>query len=205
MVVAGMAAAGMAGADPIDEAAARKMLFARKGHAVALAEDTGLSELHMSFVKLLIVDPEFKRAARYYGAMALSPSVFEVTAAEGITDRARSLVKFVGNYHSPAAADLAARSACDAARGRADAPCVVVARILPKRWKPDRALTLSQAATVNFRPYAKAKAPKAFAVSPGSPGFGLADGETAAETALATCNAQAARLGDPDCIVAIAD
>ncbi len=205
VLVAAAMLAGAAGAEPVNGKSARRALFSHKTFIFQLAPDSGLTPLQVKLVKLLARDPALQRAASYYGAMAISPSVFEVAPSEGASERAKGLVKFTGNHHSPAAADRAALVGCERTRRRSDAACVVAARFLPKRWKTGRVLTLSQSATAALAGYRKAKPPKAFAISLASPAYGVARGENAAETALAACNADATRRGAPDCQVVIAD
>ena len=101
-----------------------------------------------------------------------------------------------------AAAD--AMGACREALVQGDRPCVLAARILPRRWTP-QPVSMSVFATAAFRGYRREKGPKAFAVSRGSKAYTMVAGEGARETALTRCNAQAAAAGSPDCEILIVD
>ncbi|MDJ0827856.1 MAG: hypothetical protein QNJ16_20410 [Rhodobacter sp.] len=191
-------------AEPIDGKTARKMLFAPKGFEVEIVPDSGLDETQRGYVALLVEDREFKKTAKYYGAMAVSPSFFDRVAAGRAGPGTLALLKFTDNFNSPAAAAAAALRGCNAGRARGDRPCVLAARILPKRWEP-RDLTLSSGASQAFKVYRREGAPKAFAVSDGSPAFSVVAGENAVATALERCNTLAARAGGPDCTILIAD
>lgn len=202
-IVAAMAVLGAAAAaaEPVDTKAARKMLFSPKGTAVQIIEDSGLSDTELSYFRMLAKDPQFDRVARYYGAIAFSPSFIERVAAGQAGPETLALLQFTDSYHTPQAAAAAAMSACEAARARADKPCVLAARIFPKRWKA-QPLTMSMAATAAFRQYRRADSPKAFAVSRGGKGFSAISGDDAAATALARCNALEK---SPDCEIVVAD
>lgn len=191
-------------AQPVDGNTARKMLFAPKGFAVAIEEASGLDARQIAYVRALVDDPQFKRVARYYGAMALSPTFFDRVLAGNAGPETLALVKFTDGYNNPEAAAAAAMGACREALGPGDRPCVLAARILPRRWTP-QPVSMSVFATAAFRGYRREKGPKAFAVSRGSKAYTMVAGEGARETALTRCNAQAAAAGSPDCEILIVD
>ncbi|MEL7117481.1 MAG: 5-aminolevulic acid synthase, partial [Pseudomonadota bacterium] len=93
---------------------------------------------------------------------------------------------------------------CEALRKRSDQPCVIAARVLPKRFK-NQPLTLSNAATGAFKSYRDARGPKAFAISPATQAFGLAQGATAIQEALGACNAKVGQGNRQDCVIVIQD
>lgn len=67
-----------------------------------------------------------------YGSIVLSPSFFELAAADPTSAAFAGLFQIVGNYDTAQEADSVAMEACNAARERGHKPCVVAARIQPK-------------------------------------------------------------------------
>jgi len=195
-------------ADPLDEKAARKMLFPANGFKVVYKEESGLTETQLGYFKLLVKGREsrndFKKIAHYYGAIAISPSIFEGTPADLLRDPKKVPFRMETGLHSVEAAQTAVLSACNKLVNSGKKPCVVAALIVPKRYKPVD-LTLSVFATQAFKDYRKAKGPKAFAISPRSKGFGISDGDSANAVALAECNATAKETGKADCEIVILD
>ncbi|MDJ0629041.1 MAG: hypothetical protein QNJ44_12350 [Rhodobacter sp.] len=191
-------------AEPIDGDEARRMLFQTRGFAVQMVEDSGLDGTHLDYIRALVKTREFKSAAHYYGAIALSPAYFDRLATEGAAAALSGLFQVSDGLHSPDAASAVALDACNKARRQGEAKCELAARILPKRWKP-RPVSLSSDATAAFTQYRRADAPKAFAVSRLSKAFSVVSGDGASETALDRCNRQAAAAGRPGCEIVIED
>lgn len=173
-------------AEPLDTRAAGKALFSPRAVSVELVPHEGLTETEMQIVG------EVAKQQLYYAAVAYSPGdglVHEATL--GAT-----------NYHAIAPAEADALAACDA-RKEAEAPCVVVARVLPKGWKPGR-FQLSQEATDGFRrTYRRTRDEKALAISPGSNAWSIATGAGAAEQAVSQCNEQTGAADSQDCVLAV--
>ncbi|MDV7142894.1 5-aminolevulic acid synthase [Tropicimonas sp. TH_r6] len=172
-------------AQTVDSKSAKKMLFG-KGSTAQVVE---LDWLDKNLQKVL------KQGAAmmpYYGAIAVSP----------MEPQSSNLVANVSNYHSAQDAQKAALAICNARRTTGE-PCVILATVLPKRYK-SRQLTLSAEATQAFdKKYRKLKAPKAMAVSPSTGFFGMDRGDGG--RALSACNAQAKAKGNADCRIVIAD
>jgi hypothetical protein len=195
-------------AQAMDQREARKQLFPAKGYEVEYMADSGLSETELGYFKLLVEGrnsrDQFGRMAQYYGAIAISPSVFQGGPAAILASPETVPFKFETGYHSVAAAEAAALIACNALVQPGQQRCGVAARILPKRYKP-RPLSMSVFATDAFKTYRNAGKPKAFALSFATPGYGLADGAQAAEEALEICNAAAEAFGKRDCNLVVLD
>ncbi len=195
-------------AEPIDGKSAKKALFSPKGFSVDYVEDSGLSETQLGYFKILVESrqskKQFGRVARYYGAIAVSPSIFEMSPAELLADPESVPFQMAGARHTPGAADAAALSSCNKLVKGGAKKCVVAARILPKRWK-DKGFSMFYAATANFKLYRDADEPKAFAVSATGIGFGLANGEGAAKLAIDACHDNNGEEGKRDCEVVVVD
>lgn len=195
-------------ADPVDQKSARKMLFNARGFDVQYIDSGVLTDQQLGFFRTLVNSrdsrSQFGQLAQYYGAIAISPSVFESSITELFTRPETVPFAFPVGYHSVSAAQAAALSLCNANVARGQKPCVLAVQIVPKRFKPV-ALTLSSAATEAFRTYRRAKAPKAFAMSQSTGAFGQGDGPLAVETALRMCNAAVGEGNPEDCVVVIAD
>ena len=203
-----LAGLGAAVAQPLDERAARKLLFPAGGFEFVLNRQSGLTEQQLGFFNTLFTARQYRDelsgVARYYGAAAISPALFERLQRGELNLSQGAPFQFSEGYHSPAAAEQAALRDCAAALKPGEAPCVVAARLLPKRFKP-RGFTMSMIATEAFKSYRSADAPKAFAISRGSRAFAVKGGTQAAAAALASCNETAAKAGRADCLVVIAD
>lgn len=178
-------AAPAAQAAPVDGKAAKKMLFGA-GSAVELGQADFIDASIASAIK------QAGAQIPYYGAIAVSPG--EPTES--------NLMATMANFHSPQAAQQAALDNCNARRTTGKA-CIVIATILPKRFKP-QALMLSVEATRAFdKEYRKLPAPKALAISPSAGVFGIDRGDGG--RALSKCAAAARETGAEDCLVVIAD
>ena len=203
--------AGMAGAEPIDGKQAGRMLFSAGRSEVVYAKDTGLSAGDMELVKTLFKLSDKKVSPALLAAAGVSPEAFEAALAQfrdasyygalavapgkGVVSPGTQMVQ---NLHSPRAARIAALTACQEA---AQVKCVVVAQVMPRRYK-ERDLTLSQSATGDFDDYLKGPGPKSFAISPSTAAYAVARGFGSGKVAVAECN----RLGGKDdCEVAVAD
>lgn len=210
LIAAALAAAWAAPAmaEPVDEKAARKALFKPGTFDVVYKEDSGLTDEQLGFFRIIVKGREsrdqFGRLAHYYGAIAISPSVFEDGPAALLADPQNVPFRFETGLHSVQAAEVVALRACNALVQAGQKPCVVPAQILPRRYK-ERGLTLSTFATEGFKAYRDAGGPKAFAASAETRAYGMADGDAAEAEALAACNATAAKVGKPDCKIVIVD
>lgn len=195
-------------ADPLDTRKAKRALFPIKGFSVQYPKDNGLTDLQRSYFEILVggsqSKDQFARVAKYYGAIALTPSMFERTPAELLANPEAVPFQLAAGYHSPAAADRAALATCETIRTGAERPCVIAARILPRRYKP-RDLHMSISATAAFDTYRKVKGPRAFAISPTTQAFGLAEGEIAVTEALDACNGKIPASMGRDCTIVIED
>lgn len=171
---------------PVDRATATAQMFSPRGSSV---EITPFDWLDRDTARALEAQA---RSFDWYAAFAVSPG-----------DPAANLSAMAAaNFHTPEAAVAAALAGCEARR-TTGAPCVVVARVLPRRHTP-RALSLSRAATEALRgPYADLPLPRGLAISPATGAFGQA---SPPEAALARCAAEAARRGGgDDCVLVVRD
>jgi hypothetical protein len=219
-IFAGLAAlavaAGVARAEPVDGRAAERMLFSPKGFDVVMVPGSGLSatdqavlaqlfKLKEKDLKLLDQLPGVSAAdrasakavfaqfkdARYYGAVAAAPG-------DGLVAPGTQIAQ---NLHSPEAAAAAALRACNTL---AKTTCVVVAEVLPRRFKR-QPLMLSAEATEGLKAYRKGKGPKAMAISAATNVWAVARGFGAGTGARRECERLASVLGASDCAVVIAD
>ena len=189
-----VAVAGAAGADPLPGKQAQRMLYSPSAGQPVIVAGSGLSDADQKIVKALFTIDQFKALnVSYYAAMAVSPG-------DGLQSAASNLAQ---NLHSPAAADAQALAACNRTK-KAKTPCVVVARVLPKRWTP-QGLTLNRDATEGVKAYRRDKGPKALAISASTPVWSMAQGFGAGTAALRECKRQAAAFEVDDCAVVIAD
>lgn len=176
---------GAAAAEVLDTAAARAQLFPTRGQATQLS--SRLSPADQATIRALIplMETQLRAPVKYFGSIAFSPS-------EGLVSES---LQGAFNHHSTEAADRAALAACDAAKSPGSAGCILAARILPRGYAP-RPLTLSHDATLAFeKTFRKRRGPKAFAISPGTGGWGLGDSD---EAALKAC-------GAGDCTIVVRD
>lgn len=195
-------------AQPLTEREARRALFPAEGYVFKPNAGGGLTKTQLGYLDILfksrLYRDELESVARYYGAIAVSPSLFQ-RLERGVVDFSGGVpFQFAEGYHSPRAAAQAAINDCAAQLGEGDAPCVIAAQLLPRRWKT-RALSMSVLATEAFKAYRNADGPKAFAISPSTRAFAVKAGPGAQAEAVASCNAVASAAGVQDCQVVIAD
>ncbi|MCR8723431.1 hypothetical protein [Frigidibacter sp. ROC022] len=217
-IVGGIAllTAAQAVAEPLNGRAAGRALFSARTSAVEIVKDSGLSAADQAILGTLFklkekdlalldqlpgisaADRESAKAvfsqfkeSHYYGAVAAAPG-------DGLVAPATQIAQ---NLHSPEAARAAALAAC---AKLAQSPCVVVAEVLPRRYKP-KPLTLSQSATEGFATYKKGKGPKALAISASTDAWAVARGIGAKIGARRECERLAEMKGADDCTVVIAD
>lgn len=194
----------MAGAEPISGAAAKEMLFSSRGVDLVMLPDAGLDAAQSATLAAILDQMKGSGFDNYFGAIAVSPTFFSQLSEQGEAAILGGLFQVAAAYHTPVAAADAALNGCNAARKPADAACVLAARMLPRKWKP-QPMSLSVFATKDFRQYRKGKGPKALAASAASTAYAIVKGEGAAALALERCNANAAETGSPDCEVVIVD
>lgn len=188
-ILAMLLASGPLDAQVLDERAAKAALFPVRGHVVQVSSK--LSDRDQNTVRALVplMAEQLRQPVRYYAAIAYSPK-------DGL---AHASIQAAMNYHSIEASSDAAIQACNALRSKGAPSCVLAARMVPKRYKP-QALTLSIDATAAFeKAYRKAKSPKAFAISASSGGWGMGKTDAAA---LAACMRSG---GAKDCEIVIRD
>lgn len=175
-------------AQTVDTKDARKMLFGTSW-TVELGE---ASFLDKSMQKVIEAQLRGTPGTGYYGAIAVSPG--EPTSS--------NLMSTMANFHSPETAQQAALDNCNSRRTIGN-PCIVIATIMPKRYKA-QPLTLSAQATEAFnKEYRKLDAPKAMAISPSTGVFGIDRGDGG--RAISKCNAAAQAKGAADCVIVVAD
>lgn len=177
--------AGSAGADPVDTATARDMLYDEERVEVLRYRTQGLSDEEIAAITTVA------QTQKYYAAIAFAPD-------EGILAEPTVLAS---NYHTIEAAREAAVDQCNERRsGGAD--CLIAMEVRPAGWE-DRALQLSADATAAFNDdYRRERGPRAFAISAATGQWGIGMGETAEEAALAACTGE---TEVSDCAVVIAD
>lgn len=175
-------------AQPVDGKTAQRALFSTKGVGIALFNLPQLSEQD----RLILT--EVARQQKYYGAVAISPD-------EGLMSEATLAA---ANYHTIAPAEVAAKAACDKARKKGSARCVIAAYILPSKHT-QRALQLSVDATQGFNDNWAGPGPKALAISPATGEWAMAKGQGAGDVATSDCNRTAQTRGAQDCVVVIAE
>lgn len=176
----------------VDARAAQRQLFNERRSELIVHPQAAVDPRFMAVLSNRQQADRLLSEIPYYGAIAISPD-------EGLVMNA---IVSVGNYHSFATASAAALTLCNRQRASGTRPCVVVAEIRPRNWQA-RAFQLSAGATAIFRrEYRRARGPRAFAVSPGSGGYGIGRGEGAEAAAVGACNAAG---GVTDCRIAIRD
>lgn len=179
--------AGPALAEPLSGQAALGALFDPGSRQVVLSSRLDPREQAMVRLMVPLMERQLGRSLDYYGAIAMSPD-------EGFQSEASQSAL---NHHSVAAAERAARAACDANRKPGSRRCIVAARIVPRGYAA-RAVTLSSNATRALQErYAPAAGPKAMAISPSTGAFGVG----APQAALGTCQAGAGSAGDCSIVV----
>ncbi|WP_421703903.1 hypothetical protein [Aliiroseovarius sp.] len=200
-VLAGVMMTGAAMAEPVEERAARKMLFSPKGMMLEPIAVEGLSDDMTASIDGLVAQFADRKRLKaleaagysYYGALAVP------------TDQPLKMehLAFVAKLHSPEAAKANALKTCAQTSG--SRACAVVALLLPKSWKP-QPLMLSQPATERLRKtWKEGDGPKALAISLGTEAWVIAKGPGAAETALERCNIKAVEQGGADCEIVVAE
>ena len=178
-----------AAAEVLDTKQARKALFSLRGYEVQVSGQLGKQDAAAVRAIVPLMAKQLRQPVRYYAAIAWSPD-------DGLVHEA---LQAAMNFHTVDAAKAAAIAACMPLRSSGAAQCRIAAVIVPKRYKP-RDLTLSIDATAAFdKTYRKAKAPKAFAISPTGGGWGMGLNDAAAIKACAKSS------GDKDCEVVIRD
>jgi len=197
-------ATGVAVAEPVDGKTAKKMLFSPRGVELLVLPDSGLDAAQSAIIQAILQQMKDQGLANYYGALAVSPDFFAKMAEDPGQAALSGLLQVTEMLHNPEAAADVALAACKKALSPGDAPCVLAARVLPKKWEP-QPVSLSVDATRAFKNYKKGGEPKALAISAATVSYAIAKGEGAGEAALATCNEAAAKTGSPDCEVVIAD
>lgn len=173
--------AASAHAGPMTGQAAKPLLFAAQLAEVEIMPEAGLAADQAQTLMLV------GESQPYYGAVALAPD-------EGLMSDATVAAT---NFHDTAAATIAALADCNAKRKTAS-DCVIAAYIRPKGWK-DAGFGLSAAATTSFADYDMKTGALAISVATGA--YGMAEGQGAAEKALANCAAKNEKA--VDCALAI--
>ena len=172
-------------AEPLPGAQVDAMLFPPAPVEVVAYTVEGLSQDEISLLT------QVAASQKYYAAVAFAP-------AEGILAEPTVMA---ANFHNVDAARAAAIRQCNDRRqgGRA---CIIAFEVRPQGWEP-RALQLSADATEAFSAgFARARAPRAFAISEATGQFGAGSGADAAAAALADCRDAP---GAGDCRIVIAD
>lgn len=185
LVLCALFAATQVAAQTTDTAGAKSQLFPPDRELVQLS--ASLSKSDQAAIKSLIplLEQQMQRPVDFYSSIAYAPD-------QGLVSEA---LQGAFNYHSPAAADRAALSAC-AANGGSE--CRIAARVLPRGYK-ERALTLSADATRVFeRNFSRQSSPKVFAISPSSGAWGIGDDDA---SAISGCG----KGGAGDCQAVIRD
>ncbi len=183
-LLAAVALATPALAEPFSGKEARKLAFSPKGVDITITEGAGLSDQDLAILNQVLA------TQAYYGAVAMTPS-------EGILSEA---LVAAANYHDVDTARAVALTGCDARKREGSEPCIVVAELRPKKYEP-RDLQLSAAATEGLRKEYKGFGAKALAISASTGSWGVGKGDSAAADAIAACTAD----GADDCAVVIAD
>lgn len=186
MVIFGLACGTAAVSEPVDSKTAKSMLFAERGRMVEPGE--------ADFLTPEVVDALSKqlREFDYYAAVAVSPG--EPVAS--------GLQVLMANFHTPESAEAAALEECNAQRTSGKA-CIIVARVLPKKYESSD-LTLSVEATRALRKeFRKLKPPRAFAISETTGHYAMDRGDGG--RAIAACNSQASEKGVTDCKLVVFD
>lgn len=203
-LICALVMAGMAGAEPVNEKQARKLLFPTNGAALVLVPDSGLTAGQLSIVEAILEQAQAQGAASYYGAVAVSPTFFGMMAGDPGKAATSGMIQISAQFHSAQAASRAALAACEAASQGRGAACVMAAQVLPRTYTP-QPLQLSVAASEAFKAYRKARGAKAMAISPATTGFGIGQGVAAPTQALTDCNRRAQVEGQSDCVIVIED
>lgn len=181
-MVATLTCAGLpAMAEGVTGKEARKALFPPVTAEVEILPAAGLPEAEAAALVLV------GQGQPYYGAIAISPD-------EGLMSEATVAA---ANYHDTDAAQTAALADCNA-RKKGKADCIIAALIRPKGWS-DKGFALSSDATADFKGYAGKGG--ALAVSRVTGSWGMAEGDGAAEAAVAACQARNPKAEDCTTVV----
>ncbi len=174
-------------ADPLTGAEARAQLFHPERVEVVRYDAQGLSDQEVQILTSIA------QGQKYYAAVAFAP-------ADGLMSAATVMA---ANHHSVEAARAAALAECDDRRSN-EGRCVIALEVRPAGWQA-RDLQLSADATAAFaESYPNGRGEAALAVSPTTGLWGLGQGGTAANDALAAC-ATAGENDVADCAVVIVD
>ncbi|MEO1239030.1 MAG: 5-aminolevulic acid synthase [Pseudomonadota bacterium] len=186
MIALGLAA-GTAVSEPLSGQVAAGLLFETGTRSIQMSSRITERQRAMVGVLVPLMEKQLNQTVQYYGAFAISPDEgFQAESSQSAL-----------NYHSVAAADRAALSACNAKRKPGSRACVLAARILPESYSA-QALTLSTRATSAFRQvYQRARAPKALAISAATGAFGVGS----PEAALQTCQREAGGINDCEIVI----
>ena len=182
-----LCAALPAAAQALDTKQARKDLFSLRGYSLVVSDR--LSKKDAATVKGVVplMAEQLRQPVRYYAAIAWSPR-------DGLV---HDSLQAAMNFHTVGAASRAAVAACGKLKSSGAPSCEVAAIIVPKGFKP-RGLTLSLDATAAFdKAFRRAPAPKSFAISSGTGGWGIGASDQAAVRACAE------NSGANDCSVVI--
>lgn len=169
-LMTGATLAAPALAEPIAGKAAKKLLFAPVKAEVEILSEAGLPQ-DMADALVMVGEGQ-----PYYGAVAIAPE-------EGLMSEATVAA---ANFHDTGSAGVAALAECNAKKKTAS-DCVLAAYIRPKGWA-EAGFSLSSDATAAFKEYDMKTGALAVSLSTGA--FGMADGDGAAEAALANCAAK---------------
>ena len=203
-VLSAVIAGAVFAAEPMDEKAARKQLFAPRGVSAEIVPGA-LNGAHEALMRVILKGMRKEGVTDYYGAVAVSPVFFDMVQRQPAKAALSGLFKVTTQMHSPEQAESVALESCaTAARAAGAPPCVIAVQILPKRWKP-RDFTLSGAATEDFKIYRREKEPKAFAISTSSNAYAIGVGDGAQNDALTACRAKLSATSRDDCAVVIVD
>ena len=181
--------AGAAVAQPMSGQSAAGLLFEPGKRSIQLSSKITDRQRAMVGVLVPLMEKQLNQTVQYYGAFAISPDEgFQAESSQSAL-----------NYHSVAAADRAALSACNARRKSGSRPCVLAARILPEGYR-SQPLSLSTHATRAFQQaYTRARSPKALAISSATGAFGVGT----PEAALQICRREAGSVND--CAIVVRD
>lgn len=157
-------------ADTLTGKAAKKLLFAPVTGEVEIMAEAGLPGDQAQILASVMLEQP------YFGAVAIAPE-------EGLMSEATVAA---ANFHDSGAAGTAALAECNAKKVSVK-DCVVAAYVRPKGWK-DSGFALSSDATAAFKDYDMKTG--ALAISAQTGAFGLANGDGAADKALANCSAK---------------
>lgn len=174
-----------AGAQPFAAAEAGPMVHPADRVEVLRYPLPGLSDAEVETLMTVA------RSQRFHAALAFAPGAGIIAEP----------TVFSANHHSPEAARAAALSACDARR-QGGARCTIALEVRPAGWE-DPPLALNADASAAFASdYARARGPRAMAISEATGAWSIARGDGAEAQALADCTAEA---GTDDCRIVLRD